>query len=98
MRIGWLYAPGEILKEFNIAKQAADLHSNFLCQQILHRYLVTNDLDSHIRKIVAVYRHQCRLMCDLLRRTDAIPFTYHARRRDVSYRRTPCRSSCDESL
>ncbi|MGA2105843.1 MAG: PLP-dependent aminotransferase family protein [Methanoregula sp.] len=66
MRIGWLYAPGEILKEFNIAKQAADLHSNFLCQQILHRYLVTNDLDSHIRKIVAVYRHQCRLMCDLL--------------------------------
>ena len=45
MRIGWMYAPREILAKFNIAKQAADLHSNFLCQKILHRYLATHDLD-----------------------------------------------------
>ncbi|MGB8309428.1 MAG: PLP-dependent aminotransferase family protein [Methanoregula sp.] len=75
MRIGWLYASFEILKEFNIAKQAADLHSNFLCQQILHRYLVTNDLDSHIRKIVSVYRRQCQLMCDLF--DDLMPSLTH---------------------
>lgn len=58
MRIGWLYAPPEILAAFNTAKQAADLHSNFLCQQILHRYLTTNDLDCHIRKIIAVYNRR----------------------------------------
>ncbi len=75
MRIGWLYAPGEILAAFNTAKQAADLHSNFLCQQILHRYLTTNDLDSHIRKIIAVYSRQCRLMCDLL--DDLMPALSH---------------------
>ncbi len=75
MRIGWLYAPGEILAAFNTAKQAADLHSNFLCQQILHRYLTTNDLDSHIRKIIAVYSRQCRLMCDLF--DDLMPALSH---------------------
>ena len=54
-----MYAPQEILTAFNTAKQAADLHSNFLCQQILHRYLTTHDLDAHIQKIVAVYSRQC---------------------------------------
>jgi 2-aminoadipate transaminase len=75
MRIGWLYAPPEVLRAFNIAKQAADLHSNFLCQKILHRYLTMHDLDAHIRKIVSVYGRQCRLMCDLL--DDLLPELRH---------------------
>ncbi|NYT08216.1 MAG: PLP-dependent aminotransferase family protein [Methanomicrobiales archaeon] len=66
MRIGWIYAPGPILAQFNAAKQAADLHSNFLSQVILHRYLSTHDLDSHVRKVSRVYGGHCRLMCDLL--------------------------------
>lgn len=66
MRIGWIYAPEPILQEFNVAKQAADLHSNFLCQVILHRYLSTHDLDAHVTRVSAIYGRQCRLMCDLL--------------------------------
>ena len=66
MRIGWIYAPAPILREFNVAKQAADLHSNFLCQVILHRYLATHDLDAHVARVAAVYGANCRLMCDLL--------------------------------
>ncbi|HQD26672.1 MULTISPECIES: PLP-dependent aminotransferase family protein [Methanoculleus] len=66
MRIGWIYAPEPILQEFNVAKQAADLHSNFLSQVILHRYLVTHDLDAHVRRVAAVYGERCRLVCDLL--------------------------------
>jgi len=65
MRIGWIYAPIEILSRFNVVKQAADLHTNFLCQKILHNYLTTHDLDLHIRKITRVYESRCRLMCDL---------------------------------
>ena len=65
MRIGWMYAPEGILKQFNVVKQAADLHSNFLCQKILHRYLTTHDLDANIRKIVTEYSRKCRLMCEL---------------------------------
>lgn len=75
MRIGWLLAPPEILEKFNITKQAADLHSNFLCQKILHRYLATHDLDAHIRTIVAAYGRKCRLMCDLF--DDLMPQLAH---------------------
>nr|WP_245320905.1 PLP-dependent aminotransferase family protein [Methanofollis sp. W23] len=66
MRIGWIYAPAPLLEQFNVAKQAADLHSNFLCQMILHRYLSQTDLDAHVRKVSAIYGERCRLMCDLL--------------------------------
>ena len=66
MRIGWIYAPGPVLAMFNAAKQAADLHSNFLSQVILHRYLSTHDLDSHVRKVSRIYGENCRLMCELL--------------------------------
>lgn len=75
MRIGWLYAPEDIITQFNIVKQAADLHSNFLSQKILHRYLTTNDLDVHIRKIVAVYQRKCQLMSDLF--DDLLPQLTH---------------------
>jgi 2-aminoadipate transaminase len=75
MRIGWMYAPREILEKFNVVKQAADLHSNFLCQKILHRYLTAHDLDTGIRKIVAVYGRKCQLMCDLF--DDLMPYVTH---------------------
>ncbi|EHQ34967.1 aminotransferase-like domain-containing protein [Methanoplanus limicola] len=66
MRIGWIYAPAEIISQFDSAKQAADLHSNFLCQKIMARYLWDNDLDSHIRKITSVYSARCRVMLDIM--------------------------------
>jgi len=66
LRIGWMFAPEAVLSQFNIAKQAADLHTNILSQMILYRYLTTNDLDARLRTITSVYRANCRLMCDLL--------------------------------
>jgi len=75
MRIGWMYAPRDIIMQFNVVKQAADLHSNFLCQMILYRYLTTNNLDDHIRKITTVYQRKCRLMCDLF--DDLLPQIAH---------------------
>jgi 2-aminoadipate transaminase len=75
MRIGWIYAPEEIIAQFNVVKQAADLHSNFLSQKILHRYLMTHDLDAHIHRISEVYGKKCRLMCELL--DDLLPQVTH---------------------
>lgn len=77
MRIGWMFAPRGILKQFNIVKQAADLHSNFFCQKILHRYLTTCDLDTHLRTITTVYQKKCRMMCDLF--DDLLPDLTHTR-------------------
>ena len=75
MRIGWIYAPAGILSQFNIVKQAADLHSNFFCQKILQRYLISNNLDEHIKTIVRAYSKKCQVMCDLL--DDLLPQMSH---------------------
>jgi 2-aminoadipate transaminase len=75
MRIGWMYAPREIIMRFNVVKQAADLHSNFLSQMILYRYLTNNNLDNHIRMITRVYQRKCKLMCDLF--DDLLPHITH---------------------
>ena len=51
MRLGWVCAPRPILEKLIVAKQATDLHSNALCQRIVHQYLLHNDLDAHIATI-----------------------------------------------
>ncbi len=55
MRMGWLVAKKEIMEKLIIAKQASDLHSNYLTQRILAQYLADNDIDAHIQKIKAMY-------------------------------------------
>ncbi len=66
LRLGWICARKEILEKTVVAKQAADLHSNYLSQRILYRYLIDNDLDEHIRKIRKAYKEQRDLMVSLI--------------------------------
>jgi 2-aminoadipate transaminase len=66
MRCGWLVAPVEVLAQFNVAKQAADLHSNHLCQLVLHRWLTTHDLDAQCRRVARIYEENCRALADAL--------------------------------
>jgi 2-aminoadipate transaminase len=67
MRLGWIVAPKDVMEQIVIAKQASDLHSNYLCQRIASDYLAHTDIDAHIRKIQATYGKRCRLMQDLIR-------------------------------
>lgn len=46
------------MEKLIVAKQASDLHSNYLCQRIVHQYLQDNDLQIHISKIRKVYKEQ----------------------------------------
>jgi len=66
LRCGWIWAPGPILKEFNRAKQAADLHSNLPAQMILTRYLAENDCNRQIQHAARIYGERCRLMSDMI--------------------------------
>lgn len=61
-RLGWIVAPKPLMEKLVIAKQAGDLHSNYFCQRILHRFLVDNDLQNHIKGIVDVYGKQKQVM------------------------------------
>jgi 2-aminoadipate transaminase len=58
VRLGWICACEEIMEKLIIAKQASDLHSNYLCQRILHQYFKDNDIELHIAKIREAYRRQ----------------------------------------
>jgi 2-aminoadipate transaminase len=58
MRLGWVCAPPPVMDQLVVAKQASDLHSNYLSQRIASRYLADNDIDAHIRKILVAYKKQ----------------------------------------
>ena len=62
LRLGWLVAPPPIMDKVIIAKQAADLHTDFLAQRILYRYLCDNDIDAHIATIIHQYGKQKEAM------------------------------------
>jgi 2-aminoadipate transaminase len=66
MRLGWIVAPRDVMDAIVIAKQASDLHSNYLSQRIACEYLAHTDIDAHIRKIRDAYRHQAELMQEIL--------------------------------
>jgi 2-aminoadipate transaminase len=68
LRLGWVVAQKEIIEKMVIAKQAADLHSNFLSQRIISQFLMDEDLDQHIEKIRSFYKSQCKLMLKALTR------------------------------
>lgn len=56
MRLGWICAKGEIMEKLIVAKQAADLHTNYYSQRIVHQYLIDNELENHIEKIRNMYK------------------------------------------
>ncbi|MDR2550880.1 MAG: PLP-dependent aminotransferase family protein [Desulfobulbus sp.] len=64
LRLGWLVARPQIMEKVIVAKQAADLHTDYLAQRILHRFLRDNDIDAHIATIVRQYGKQKEAMVD----------------------------------
>ncbi|PKL58975.1 MAG: aspartate aminotransferase, partial [Methanomicrobiales archaeon HGW-Methanomicrobiales-5] len=62
MRLGWVVAPLKIMEQIIIAKQASDLHSNYLSQRIACEYLQQGMIDTHITKIQEAYKNQCACM------------------------------------
>jgi 2-aminoadipate transaminase len=63
-RIGWVVAPPALYDKLLVAKQAADLHTNYFSQRVIHRYLVDNDLDAHIARIASAYEAQKNAMVE----------------------------------
>ena len=66
LRLGWICAKKEIMEKLVVAKQASDLHSNYLSQRILYQYLIDNDIDEHILKIRQAYKKQRDLMVSMI--------------------------------
>jgi len=67
IRMGWVVAPPAIMEQLVIAKQASDLHSNYLSQRIAYEYLTHEDIDAKIRVIQARYKAQAEQMVRLMK-------------------------------
>lgn len=67
IRMGWVVAPPAIMEQLVIAKQASDLHSNYLSQRIAYEYLTHEDIDAKIHIIQARYKAQAELMVSLIK-------------------------------
>lgn len=76
-RLGWVAAPDRVIEKLIVAKQASDLHTNYFVQRVIHQYLLDNDIDEHIEKIIAAYRGQCLAMIDSIEKyfPDEVRFT-----------------------
>lgn len=65
-RTGWVVAKKEFMDKIVVAKQAADLHTNYFTQRVLYRYLTDNNIDDHIKKIKNAYGIQREAMVNAI--------------------------------
>ncbi len=66
-RLGWIVARPDIYEKLYIAKQASDLHTNYLTQRIVSQFLDDHNLDEHIGKITEFYGKQKDAMLSAIR-------------------------------
>ena len=66
LRLGWICAGNDVMEKIIVAKQSSDLHSNYLSQRAIYRYLTDHDLDEHILNIREVYKRQRDLMVSMI--------------------------------
>ncbi|MDP4269441.1 MAG: PLP-dependent aminotransferase family protein [Bacteroidota bacterium] len=61
-RLGWIVAPDDVMDKLIIAKQAADLHTDYFTQRLVCQYLTDYDVDNHIATISRSYGEQAKAM------------------------------------
>ena len=66
LRLGWICAGPDVMEMIVVAKQSSDLHSNYLSQRAVYRYLMDHDLDEHILNIREVYKRQRDSMVSMI--------------------------------
>lgn len=64
LRVGWAVAPPELSRAVVVLKQAADLHTGSLAQQVVHRLVSRPDgwLDGHLADVRARYSAQAQVL------------------------------------
>lgn len=65
-RTGYCSAPAPIIQKMVVCKQVSDVHSNMWAQVISHRFMATVDREAHFKKLRAVYKDKCELMCGFI--------------------------------
>ena len=68
LRVGYIIAPEEVMIKLIQVKQAADLHTPSLNQQLAYQVLQTGFLNNHLNATRSLYSKQCDIMLLALKR------------------------------
>ncbi len=64
IRVGYISAPKEIINKMVICKQVDDVHTNIWAQVLAYKFMTQCDMQSHLERLRAIYRHKCGLMLE----------------------------------
>lgn len=67
-RIGWIAGDPALIRKFVLVKQGTDLQCNTMAQMAIYEYLKVNDIDQHISKIKAIYKHRLEIIVDAMKK------------------------------
>lgn len=67
VRVGWLCAAQDVIRQLVLVRQAADLHSSMLDQMLVHGVVETG-FEAQVARILPVYRHRRDAMLAALER------------------------------
>jgi 2-aminoadipate transaminase len=66
IRLGWVVAPAPVLAKINLGKQAADLCTSSLTQQLVSVYFAEGRWEAYVQDLCAIYRRRRDAMLDAL--------------------------------
>ncbi|MGI6031219.1 MAG: PLP-dependent aminotransferase family protein [Eubacteriales bacterium] len=76
IRVGFVLAPKPLIAKMTVGKQASDVHTNLFFQILIDKFMGEYDMDGHIQKIRALYRHKSGLMLEGIRKHFPAEVTY----------------------
>ena len=62
MRVGFVCGNETVVQKMVVAKQVEDVHTNQFFQMIVAGFMLECDMDAHVAKINAIYKHKASLM------------------------------------
>lgn len=65
-RIAWICCNRAIWEKINMIAQAAVLQTSTISMMVIAKFIELNDLDEHVDKIRAVYKHRCDVMLEAM--------------------------------
>lgn len=66
IRVGYTLGPGPVLAKMTVGKQTEDVHNVMFSQLLVYHWLTECDIETHIKKMQAIYRKKRDLMCGLI--------------------------------